>query len=99
MEEFQLSKKCYNILPASPTQTFRRLFCDQVFNLILKQTSFHGRQKYEKADINWTDTIKVELKQFLAINIIMRYCRNPSIDFYWSSGKSSRNEKVATSMS
>ncbi|CAF1397289.1 unnamed protein product, partial [Rotaria sp. Silwood1] len=100
-QEFQSSRKCYDILPSSSTQTFRRLFCDKVFNLILEQTNLYGREKCEKAGgmIDWTNITTAELEQFLGINIIMGYCRNPSIDSYWSTDASLRNEKISTSMS
>ena len=42
-------------------------------------------------NLNW--------KIFLGINIIMGYCKNPSIDSYWSSDASLRNERISTSMS
>ena len=100
VHEFQPSKKCNNVLPSSPTQTFRRLFSDQIFDLILEQTNIYGREKYEKVEntISWTDVTQAELEQFLGINIIMGYSRNPSIDSYWSTDASLRNEKISTSM-
>ncbi len=100
-QEFQSSRKCYDVLPSSPVETFRRLFCDKMFNLILEQTNIYGREKCGKAAdmIDWTDITKAELEQFLGINIIMGYCRNPSIDSYWSTDASFRNEKISTSMS
>ncbi|CAF4207947.1 unnamed protein product [Rotaria sordida] len=82
VQEFQKSRKCFGVLPSSPTQTIKSLFCDKAFNLILEQTNIYGRQKYARAgDVScWVDITESQLKKFIGINIIMRYCRNPSID-------------------
>lgn len=96
-----IKKKCANVIPPTPIQTFRRFFSDEVFDLILEQSNIYGRRKYQQAnDINnWIDITKSELEKFLGINIIMGYCKNPSIDSYWSSDASLRNERISTSMS
>ncbi|CAF1505516.1 unnamed protein product [Adineta ricciae] len=100
-QQFHPSKKRSDVVPTSPLQTFRRVFCDRVLNLILEQTNIYGKQKYQKAGSmkDLIDITKVQLEQFLGINIIMGYCRNPSIDSYWSTNASLRNEKISTSMS
>ena len=100
VQEFQKSTKCLGVRPSSPTQTFKRLFCDEVFNLILEQTDIYGRQNNAKAGdmTRWIDITKAQLAKFNGINIIMGYCRNPSIDSYWSTNESFRNERITTSM-
>ena len=40
-QAFHKSRKCVGVPSASPIQTFRRLFCDKVFNLILEQTKIY----------------------------------------------------------
>ncbi|CAF3400621.1 unnamed protein product, partial [Rotaria sp. Silwood2] len=100
VREFQKSRKCFDVLPSSSIQTFKRLFCDKVFNLILEQTNIYGRQNNAKAGdmTRWIDITKSQLEKFIGINIIMGYCRNPSIDSYWSTDESFRNERISTSM-
>jgi hypothetical protein len=49
VREFQALRKCSVVLPSSPVQTFKRLFCDEVFNLILEQSNIYGREKCEQA--------------------------------------------------
>jgi hypothetical protein len=48
--------------------------------------------------IRWVDITKSQLEKFIGINIIMGYCKNPSIDSYWSTGASFRNERISMSM-
>ncbi|CAF0892465.1 unnamed protein product [Didymodactylos carnosus] len=97
---FHKSRKCVGVSSSSPIQTFRRLFCDQVFNLILEQTNIYERQKYAKArDAKpGIDITRSELEKFIGVNIIMGYCRHPSIDSYWSTDESFRNERISKSM-
>ncbi|CAF3256151.1 unnamed protein product [Rotaria sp. Silwood2] len=80
-QQFQSSRKCSGVLPSSPIQTFRRLFSDDVINLIRQQANIYGTQKCQKSEnkTNGTDVTKAEIEQFLGINIIMGYCRNPSV--------------------
>ena len=96
VQKFKKSTECSGLLLSSPTQTFKRLFCDKVFNLIIKQTNIYGRQNNAKAGdmTRWTDITKSQSAKFIGINIIMRYCRNYSIDFYWSTDESLGNERI-----
>ena len=73
VQEFQKLTKCLGVLPSSPTQTFKRLFCDEVFNRILEQTNIYGRQNNTKAGdmTRWIDITKSQLAKFIGINIIM----------------------------
>ncbi|CAF1640301.1 unnamed protein product, partial [Didymodactylos carnosus] len=100
VQKFRKSRKCSKVLPSSPTQTFKRLFCNKVFNLILEQTNIYGRQKCAKGGdvIRWIDIEKSQLEKFIGINIIMGYCKNPSIDSYWSTDESFRNGRISMSM-
>ncbi|CAF3819168.1 unnamed protein product, partial [Rotaria sp. Silwood1] len=67
VREFQKSRKCFDVLPSSSIQTFKRLFCDKVFNLILEQTNIYGRQNNAKAGdmTRWIDITKSQLEKFI----------------------------------
>jgi hypothetical protein len=45
VQECQTSRKRSGVILSSPIQTFKRLFCNEVFNLILEQSNIYGRQK------------------------------------------------------
>jgi hypothetical protein len=77
VQECQTSRKCSSVILSSPIQTFKRLLYE-VFNLIIFEQSNMGDM------IRWVDITKSQLEKFIGINIIMGYCKNLSMDCYWS---------------
>ncbi len=48
--------------------------------------------------MNWFDITKPQLEKFIGINIIMGYCKNLSMESYWSTDGSFRNERISMSI-
>ncbi|CAF4077346.1 unnamed protein product, partial [Rotaria sordida] len=71
-QQFQSSTKCSDVLPSSPIQTFRKLFSDDVFNLIHEQTNIYGkanRKGIPPEIVRYTEMGRDDVK-FLAKNSI-----------------------------
>ncbi|CAF1537469.1 unnamed protein product [Rotaria sordida] len=62
-QQFQSSQQCSGVLPLSSIETFRKLFSDDIINLIHKQTNIYGKQKYQNArgETSWIDITKREI--------------------------------------
>lgn len=63
-----------------PIDCFMLLFTEELFQLICRQTNIYGKQNRT----NWTCISIVEIKKWIAINILMGYHKLPSYRNYWS---------------
>jgi hypothetical protein len=63
-----------------PIDCFMLLFTEQLFELIWRQTNIYGQQNRK----NWTSINIIEIKKWIAINILMGYHKLPSYTNYWS---------------
>ena len=87
---------------SSPTAYFWKLFPVQLLAHIVTWTNGYAQwvmsRPRAREDSTWYDVTFLEMKAFLAINILMGINRLPCLEMYWSSNSLIGNSRVASIM-
>ena len=80
---------------ARELDVFKKLFNDEILNVIVRETNRYARQKLAGDALDkWQDVTLEEIKAFLGVSVVMGVNILPSISDYWSSNQFLRNEGI-----
>lgn len=80
---------------ARELDVFKKLFNDEILNVIVRETNRYARQKLAGDALDkWQDVTLDEIKAFLGVSVVMGLNILPSISDYWSSNQFLGNEGI-----